>query len=84
MNKIHPRLNQSGIVEEIFWLHSVQLGVSSHPDVEVGVRDPVHGLLEVRDCAKYHFRIQLVREGRNHLALDWQLLVVEREVVLQI
>lgn len=55
-----------------------------HALVEVGVGQPLDGLLGILHTAKHHLGVQVVRQLGNQLRLNGQLLVHQGQVVLQL
>mmetsp|Transcript_75394 Transcript_75394/g.157137 ORF Transcript_75394/g.157137 Transcript_75394/m.157137 type:complete len:283 (+) Transcript_75394:3647-4495(+) len=55
-----------------------------HSHEEVGVAQPVHGVLSRLDGSQHKFGIEHVWQNGQQLGFDRQLLVVEGEVVLQL
>lgn len=52
-----------------------------HSDIQVGVSEPLDGLITVSNVAKDDLGVEVVDEPRNELGLDRELLVHERSVV---
>jgi len=63
---------------------AVEGGLAEHAHVEVGVLEPVDGLLGRLHGAEHHLRVQVVDELGDELALDGQLLVEHGQVVLEL
>lgn len=79
-------LSSSSNHRRVFFINfnPIELGVSEHPDVQVGVSNPAHSLSDIADRTQDHLSAELVGELRDQLRLDGQLHVVHREIVLQL
>ena len=46
VGQVHPHLNQSWVILAIFWADSVQLVISPHSYVQIGVREPIDSFFD--------------------------------------
>ena len=81
VNEIDSALQQLGVFLEVA---EVGLGRLAHADVVVGVTQPVHGVSQGVYGALDDFGVELVCYLGGELRLDGQLLVEQREVVLEL
>jgi hypothetical protein len=63
---------------------AVQRRVLEHPDEEIRIAEPVGAVARRRARAEDDLGVQVVGEAADELRLDGELLVEEREVVLQL
>lgn len=71
------------VLEDFFVLHAVDHGVLEHADVEVGVGQPGHALLDARDRARHHLGIEVIGQLLDEGALDGHLVGEQGEVAGQ-
>mmetsp|Transcript_11887 Transcript_11887/g.50962 ORF Transcript_11887/g.50962 Transcript_11887/m.50962 type:complete len:427 (-) Transcript_11887:2664-3944(-) len=84
VHQIGATLFERGVLLQRVHPDAVQVGVAQHAHVEVGVPQPRHGFARARHRPENNLRVERVREVSNELRLDRQLLVEQRQVVLQL
>ena len=75
---------EGGIVLKGVGRNAVEGGCLEHAVVQVRVREPLDGLLGILHCSEHNLGVEVVGQLGDELRLDGQLLVHEREVVLQL
>mmetsp|Transcript_1476 Transcript_1476/g.4618 ORF Transcript_1476/g.4618 Transcript_1476/m.4618 type:complete len:419 (+) Transcript_1476:3107-4363(+) len=84
VHQVAQPLAQLGVGLRLLDAHAVQLRAAQHADVQVGVAEPVDGVVDALHGAQHQLGVEVVGEARHELALDRQLVVEQREVVLQL
>lgn len=77
------RFSQNKKAYRLFMSNSVERRVLEHPNEQERVSEPIRRLRHTAHRAEHNFRVEHVSESRDHLTLDWQLLVHQRQIVLQ-
>ena len=84
VNQVGPPLLQLGVLLPGLHRDLVQCGVPEHPDVEVGVAQPVRGVLHSLHRAQQYLGVHHVWKLGHQMGLYGQLLAEQRQVVLQL
>mmetsp|Transcript_28044 Transcript_28044/g.66664 ORF Transcript_28044/g.66664 Transcript_28044/m.66664 type:complete len:432 (-) Transcript_28044:2560-3855(-) len=84
MRQVQSPLLQYGVLLNLVGGDAVERGVAEHADVEVRVAQPVYSVAHALDRAEDDLGVEEIGELLDHLGLDRELLVEQRQVVLQL
>mmetsp|Transcript_78204 Transcript_78204/g.172580 ORF Transcript_78204/g.172580 Transcript_78204/m.172580 type:complete len:214 (+) Transcript_78204:3389-4030(+) len=84
VDQIDTSLLQQPILFSFIRRDAVQPRSPHHSHVQVRVAQPIHSILSSLDSSQHQFCIHHVRQNAEHLRLNGQLLVHQRQVVLQL
>mmetsp|Transcript_19882 Transcript_19882/g.59474 ORF Transcript_19882/g.59474 Transcript_19882/m.59474 type:complete len:1131 (-) Transcript_19882:1421-4813(-) len=84
VHEVHASLLQKPVFLGLVGRDAVKPGRAHHAHVQVRVTQPIHRVLSGLDCAQDQLSIDQIRQCAQQLGLHRQLLVVERQIILQL